>query len=109
MHRKGTAEQVPPGAEPYERLAELAEAELALCEAGRFEELGGGAVETEAIVASLPPRPPADAREPLERAARAQNAIAALLARGVEDTRGELVQLRRGRDAARSYAANAAR
>lgn len=106
MHRKGTAEQGPPGAEPYERLAELAEAELALCEAGRFEELGGGAAEIEAIVAGLPPQPPADAREPLERAARAQNAIAALLARGIEDTRGELVQLRRGRDAARSYAAS---
>ncbi len=94
-------------ADPYERLAELAEAELALCEEGRFEDLGGSAAETEAIVATLPAQPAVGAREPLERAARAQNAIAALLARGIEDTRGELVQLRRGRDAARSYAASA--
>ena len=80
-------------ADPYERLAELAEAELALCEEGRFEDLGGSAAETEAIVATLPAQPAV--------------ASAALRARGIEDPRGELVQLGRGRDAARSYAASA--
>lgn len=102
MESKVTAEA---GVAPYERLAELAEAELALCEEGRFEELEARYAEAAAIVATLPARPPAAAREALERAKRAQDATAALLAAGLEDARAELAQARRGRDAARSYGA----
>ena len=90
---------------PYERLAELAEAELALCQEGRFEELDPHYEEAGGIAAGLTEQTPPQAQAPLERAARAHDAIAALLATGIEDTRAELAQPRRGRDAARSYGA----
>ncbi len=91
----------------YEELAQLAEAELTLCEAGRFEELDALYERGTAIVAGLPETPPAAACEPLERAARAQAAVAEQLETGLAEARAELSRLRRGRDAARAYGASA--
>jgi hypothetical protein len=105
MESKVTAEAA---VEPYERLAELAEAELALCEEERFEELGELYERGAALVATLPAQAPTEAREALERAARAQAAVARRLAADLAEARSQLGQLRRGRDAARSYAASAA-
>src|SRR5262249_33250404 len=65
--------------EAYERLAELAEAELAACEGARPEELADLYSEAEAIRASLPGRPPAEAEPALRRAAAAQERIGQLL------------------------------
>ncbi len=95
-------------AAPYERLAELAEAELAACEAGRPEELTDLYAQAAEIVAGLPSRPPAAAEPALRRAAVAQQRTAELLAARLAERSGDLERLRRGREAARSYAAGAA-
>jgi hypothetical protein len=92
-------------ADPYLRLAELAETEQRLVEEGHLEQLEPHYEEATAIVATLPERPPESAREPLERAARAQEAVAALLGTGLAETRAELGRLRRGRDLASAYGA----
>ncbi len=97
-----------PGAAPYERLAELAEAELAACEAGRPEVATDLYAEAAAIVAGLPSRPPAAAEPALRRAALAQQRTAELLAARLAERGADLERLRRGREAARSYAAGAA-
>jgi hypothetical protein len=93
--------------EPYERLATIAEDQLALCEAGRPEELEALYVEAEEIVARLPARPPSTAARALRRAAAAQDRIAALLDGNLAAASLDFDQLRRRREAARSYAAAA--
>jgi len=90
-------------ADPYARLAELAEAEQRVCEEGRLELLDALYEEATAIASTLPEQAPPSAREPLERAARAQEAVAALLGTDLAETRAELGRLRRGRDAAAAY------
>lgn len=94
-------------ADPYERLAQLAEAELGLCEEGRVEEMGALYARAAAIAAVLPPRPPAAAAAALSRAAAAQEKIARRLGVAIVEAQGDLHHLHRGRDAARSYAATA--
>jgi hypothetical protein len=95
------------GADPYQLLAELAEAELALCETGRPEEMAALYAEAERIVAGLPAQAPTDAAPWLQRAAEAQERIAALLDGGLAAAGGDFEQLRRRREATRSYAAAA--
>lgn len=92
-------------ADPYTRLAELAEAEQRACEEGHLELLEANYEEAAAIVPTLPAQAPESAREPLERAAHAQDAVAALLGTGLAETRAELGRLRRGRDVASAYGA----
>jgi len=92
----------------YERLAELAEAELAACEADRPEDLADLYAEAETIRASLPPTPPPEAEPPLRRAAAAQACIGHLLDTRLAERDGDLQQVHRARDAARAYATTAA-
>jgi hypothetical protein len=94
-------------AAPYERLAALAEAQLAACEGERPEELAELYAEAERIVATLPARPPAEAAPALRRAATAQTLTGELLGARLASRDGDLDRLRRGREAARSYAATA--
>jgi hypothetical protein len=91
----------------YERLAELAEAELAACEDGRPEDLADLYEEAAAIRASLPGRPPAEAEPALRRAAAAQARIAELLSARLAERGGDLERVHRARDAARAYATTA--
>jgi hypothetical protein len=91
----------------YERLAALAEAELTACEAERPEELAALYAEAEALVATLPATPPAAAAPALRRAAIAQELIGELLGARLATRDSDLDHLRRGRAAARSYAATA--
>lgn len=94
-------------AEPYERLADLAEAELSVCEGGRPEDLPGLYAEAEKIRASLPGQTPAEAAPALRRAALAQQRIGELLSARLAERGTEIGQLHRAREAARSYAKTA--
>jgi hypothetical protein len=93
---------------PYARLAELAEAELAACEAERPEDLADLYAEAEAIRASLPASPPPEAEPALRRAAAAQDRIARLLGARLAERDGDLQQVHRAREAAHAYASTAA-
>jgi hypothetical protein len=92
---------------PYERLAELAEAELAACEAERPEDLADLYAEADRIRATLPDRPPAEAEPALRRAAAAQSLIGELLGSRLAERGGTLEQVHRAREAARAYATTA--
>jgi hypothetical protein len=92
---------------PYERLAELAEAELAACEADRPEDLADLYAEAEALRASLPGRPPAEAEPALRRAAAAQERIGHLLGTRLAERDGDLQRVHRARETARAYATTA--
>jgi hypothetical protein len=94
-------------AAPYERLAELADAELAACEAERPEDLDDLYTEAEAIRASLPGSPSAEAEPALRRAAAAQRRIGELLAARLAERGGDLERVHRAREAARAYATTA--
>jgi hypothetical protein len=88
----------------YGRLVELAERELSLVRAGSLDGLPGLWEERRAVVASLPPVPPLDARESLERAAELQGLTTALLEEHLEATGADMRRLVRGRAAMHSYA-----
>jgi hypothetical protein len=92
----------------YERLAELAEAELAACTEERPEELEGLYAEAAEIRAALPGSPPVEAEPALRRAALTQQRIGEVLGVRLAERDGDLDRLRRGRDAARAYAGTAA-
>lgn len=91
-------------AAPYERLAEIAEAELAACEADRPEDLADLYAEAEAIRAALPGRAPAAAAPALRRAATAQQRIGELLDSGLARHHEDVERVHRAREAARAYA-----
>ena len=91
----------------YERLAELAEAELAACEAERPEDLTDLYAEAETIRASLPARPPTEAEPALRRAAAAQERIGLLLGARLAERDGDLQRVHRAREAAHAYATTA--
>lgn len=93
--------------DPYEELAELAEAGLALAEQDRLDELADLFDRSSAIAAELPDEPPPSARPALERAAAAQDRLRARIGASLAGTRSELDQADRGRRAARSYGATA--
>ena len=94
-------------AAPYERLAELAEAELVACETERPEDLANLYAEAEAIRASVPGPPPAEAELALRRAAAAQERIGQLLGARLAERGGDLERVHRAREAARAYATTA--
>ncbi|HMJ01652.1 MAG TPA: hypothetical protein VK506_01850 [Conexibacter sp.] len=93
---------------PYERLAELAERELALVtafEPSRIGELVALQQTRTTLVTSLPEQPPASARGALLRAHEAQQRTTAALTVLCDQLGHELGDVDRGRQAARSYAA----
>lgn len=87
----------------YEMLAQLAEDELDLVTAGAMEQLPDVHTRRAAIVASLPPRPPAEARAALERAAAAQARVTTVLETRKRALAAELGRLGHGRVAVRGY------
>ena len=93
---------------PYERLADLAEAELAACEAERLEDLAGLYDEAETLRSSLPASPPPEAEPALRRAAAAQERIGQLLGTRLAQRDGDLQRVHRAREAAHAYATTAA-
>lgn len=88
---------------PWEHLADLAEAEVALAREGRWEELPA-ALEARAAASQALGPAPADAREALTRLAAAHGRLLAMLATGRADTAAELARMRKGRSAVRGYA-----
>ena len=92
---------------PYERLAELAEAELAACEVEGPEDLADLYAEATEIRASLPGRPPAEAEPALRRAAATQGRIGELLGGRLAERGDDLERVHRAREAARAYATTA--
>jgi hypothetical protein len=96
---------------PYERLAELAERELALVtafEPTRLGELIALQQTRTTLVASLPARPPAAARAALLHAHECQRRTTAALTVLCDQLGHELGELDRGRQAARGYGTGAA-
>jgi len=92
---------------PYERLAELAERELALVttfEPARIGELVALQQTRTTLVAALPARPPAAARPALVRAHELQQRVTAALTVLCDQLGRDLTGLDRGRQAARGYA-----
>ena len=87
----------------YDRLADLAEAELAAAQAGRHEQLRALQIERDLLASSLPLTPPAAARGALLRAGVAQAEIVAALSAARDAAGRELAHLRRGRGAVRAY------
>ncbi len=95
---------------PYERLAELAERELALVtafEPSRIGELVALQQTRTTLVASLPAIPPAAARPLLLRARECQERTTAALTVLCDQLNRELGFVDRGREAARGYGAAA--
>ncbi len=93
-------------AAPYERLAELAERELAIVcafELRRIDELLDVIEERDALVASLPARPPVLARAALARAAALQQRTSATLTRLRGELGRSLGELEHARRAAHGY------
>ncbi len=93
---------------PYERLAELAERELALVtafEPSRIGELVALQQSRTTLVSSLPEKPPPGARAALLRAHEAQQRTTAALTVLCDQLGHELGDVDRGRRAARGYAA----
>lgn len=95
---------------PYERLAELAERELALVtgfDPSRIGELVAVQQTRSTLVASLPAQPPPAARPALLRAHDCQLRTTAALQLLCDQLNHELSGVDRGRTAARGYAAAA--
>jgi hypothetical protein len=91
---------------PYERLAKLAERELALVtawEPSRIGELVALQQTRTTLVASLPASPPAAARSALLRAHECQQRTTAALTVLCDQLGRDLSGLDRGRQAARGY------
>jgi len=97
---------VSPETDPYERLAAIAEQELALVSAFALERVGelvALAQQRTTLVASLPARPPASARAALARAAALQERTTAALSVLVAELGRDLNGVDRARRAARGY------
>lgn len=93
--------------DPYDELARLAEEAATLAEQDRLDELEPIFDRSAAVARSLPNEPPATARSALERAAAAQQRVAARLGSSLAELRVELDRVERGRNAARSYGGTA--
>lgn len=89
---------------PYDALAQLAERELELVNAGAMDSLSEIYDRRRALVATLPAAPPATARPALERAAELHARVIAVLEERLRDTGAELRRLSHGRTAMRGYA-----
>ena len=88
----------------YERLADLGERELELVRTAQHQALEQLGAEREALIATLPTHPPAEARAALLRAAALQEQTEGLLSGMVAISRQQLVRLERGRQVAGAYA-----
>jgi hypothetical protein len=96
--------------DPYERLAELAERELALVtafEPSRIGELVALQQTRTTLIASLPAKPPRHARAALLRAHELQERTTAALTVLCDQLGRELGDVGRGRRAARGYGTGA--
>jgi hypothetical protein len=91
---------------PYEALVDLAKHELALVDAGEVEGLPALHARRDALIAALPPVPPAEARPSLERAASFQSRVTIALAERLRESGAELRKLTHGRTAMAGYAAH---
>jgi hypothetical protein len=91
--------------DPYVALLRLAERELELAGAGEFGALAEIAAERDALIATLPDVPPADARETLERTALIQERTTIELQRGREQMLLAVRHVTHGLRAARGYGA----
>jgi hypothetical protein len=89
---------------PYDALADIAQRELELVNAGAVDRLSELHAQRHAIVATLPSAPPATARPALERAAKLHARVIEALEERLRDTGGELRRLTQGRTAMRGYA-----
>ncbi|MDW5597016.1 hypothetical protein VSS74_21895 [Conexibacter stalactiti] len=92
--------------EPYERLATLAEEELALVTAAELPDadvLEALLAERDRLVAALPADPPAAAAHALARAAALQERTTGELAGRLSEARRELDAVGHGRRVARGY------
>ena len=94
-------------AEPYRHLVEMCRREADLIAAGDWDAVVALAHERELLAASLPARPPAEARTHLRRAAELAQANAAVLAAARAATVAELGQLRIVRQTIRAYVGDA--
>jgi hypothetical protein len=88
----------------YETLADLAERELELVHADRYDELGALAAERDGLMASLPEQAPSGAGPALERALIASARVTEALAAAAALARAELDRVNRGRPAVQAYA-----
>jgi hypothetical protein len=93
----------PPTA-PYEALASLLERELELVAAREFDSLAELKRERAALERTLPARPPASARDTLQRCMALQQRVRVELLRVRESILIELGQVRQGQRAACGYA-----
>ncbi|MFL5826703.1 MAG: hypothetical protein ACJ76V_09290 [Thermoleophilaceae bacterium] len=88
----------------YETLAGLAERELELARAERYDELEALASERDVLMASLPAQAPDGAGPALERALVASARVTEVLAAAAALARAELDRVNRGRPAVQAYA-----
>jgi|1186.fasta_scaffold11831_3 hypothetical protein len=89
----------------YGALVALAERERDLIAGGRWGDLAEVERDRARLAATLPARPPADARHLLERARDQVLRNAEQIAAAIEQTRAELELISRGRRAVTGYAA----
>jgi hypothetical protein len=89
---------------PYDALADIAQRELDLVNAGDVERLPELHAARDAVVAALPDTPPPAARPALERAAQLQSRTSAILGERLQETGSELRRLSQGRTAMHGYA-----
>lgn len=89
--------------DPYTQLVELAQRQLAAIRDGRPEDLDGLAAERAALIAALPPTPPASAADALRRALATEAQLADAMGAAHRDLAHRLAHLRRGRNAVRAY------
>jgi hypothetical protein len=93
----------PRPSDPYAALLWLAERELEHAGAGEYSALAGIAREREAIIATLPSTPPAEARDTLVLTALMQERVAVELQRGREQTLLLMRRVRLARETAQGY------
>jgi hypothetical protein len=91
--------------ERYASLVELARRERDLVDAGRYDDAAAIGEEWRALVATLPSRPPAEARPLLEEAERIVRETVGLIVAARSAAQAELAHLGRGRRALSSYGA----
>lgn len=89
---------------PYEALVDLAERELEFVSAGEMERLPALRERRDALLAGLPPVPPAEAKTALERTLELQHSVTAALKQRRDEIGVELRKLNHGRTAVRGYA-----
>jgi hypothetical protein len=91
----------------YERLVGLIERELVYATAGRVDDVALAQSEKDALVATFPDRPSAEALPLLERAGALQAQVTAVLDRSRAQTLRVLGELEVGERTARGYGASA--